>query len=238
MKNVHFFGCSLTAGDELIDDELFPWKQECSTPEEYYSRRVLPQDYEERNKKLAYPAIMQSSLINTFNYARNGAGIRENIFNITKLISSGKKIDFIYFQITPYGRELVIDLNNNLTTIQIAWKMFGFDEYLEAKRKSHKMMQFSLEDLMDLITLHGYLKSHNIKHKFIELENWVNELRVNDLKFTKYSFLADEYNKLPILNLHDQLSKRPRTIGGHYDIIAHKQIAQLLTNDLSQNNIL
>lgn len=29
MTNIHFFGCSFTAGDELTDDYFFPWKKDC-----------------------------------------------------------------------------------------------------------------------------------------------------------------------------------------------------------------
>jgi hypothetical protein len=237
MINVHFFGCSLTAGDELSDDELFPWKHECKDAQEYYSRRVLPGDYELRNKKFAYPALMKSLSINTTNHAHNGAGIRENILNLIEVISTNSKIDCLYFQIPPYGRELVI-INDRATTIQLAWNEAWYKEYLEAKRKSHSLMQYSLEDFMDLITLHGYLKSQGIKHKFIELENWVNELRITDLQKTRFSFLVDEYYKLPRLILSDALSNHPRTIGGHYDKHAHIEIARIINEDLIANNIL
>jgi hypothetical protein len=237
MINVHFFGCSLTAGDELSDDELFPWKHECKDAQEYYSRRLLPSNYELRNKQFAYPALIKSSSINTVNHAHNGAGVRENILNLIEVISTNSKIDCLYFQIPPVGRELVI-INDRGTTIQLAWQASGYEEYLKAKQKSHTLMQYSLEDFMDLITLHGYLKSQGIKHKFIELEDWVNELRIRDLNATRFSFLVDEYFKLPRLILSEVLSKYPRMIGGHYNKQAHSEIAKVINEDLIANNIL
>lgn len=237
MINVHFFGCSLTAGDELSDDELFPWKHECKDALEYYSRRVLPGDYEFKNKKFSYPALIKSSSINTVNHAHNGAGIRENILNLVEVISTNTKIDCLYFQIPPVGRELLVR-DGLVTTMQLGWHTPGYDEYLEAKRKTHALMQYSLEDFMDLITLHGYLKSQNISHKFIELEDWVNELRINDLQDTRYSFLIKEFYKLPRLILSEALSNHPRTIGGHYDKQAHSKIAKVINEDLIANNIL
>jgi hypothetical protein len=41
ITNIHFFGCSFTAGDELIDDYFFPWKKDCLTADEYYNKRSL-----------------------------------------------------------------------------------------------------------------------------------------------------------------------------------------------------
>lgn len=238
MIDVHFFGCSLTAGDELIDDELFPWKHECKDAMEYFTRRILPADYQERNKKFAYPALIKSSSINTVNYASNGAGVRENILNLVTAISTNTKIDCLYFQIPPLGRELLIK-DGIATTIQLGWNTTGYIEYLNAKRNSHSLLQYSLEDFMDLITLHGYLKSQGIKHKFIEFEEWVNEYRISDLQGTRYSFLIDEYYKLPRLILNDTLRDlKLRLLGGHYNKHAHSEIAKVINKDLIANNIL
>ena len=64
MKHLHFFGCSYTAGDELSDEEFFPWKKDCATIEEYYSRRnqlmsdvSFMENYLRSNKNKAYPAL-------------------------------------------------------------------------------------------------------------------------------------------------------------------------------------
>ena len=77
----------------------------------------------------------------------------------------------MYFQIIPSGRELVIDSKNNITSLQLACACDppGFERYLDAKRVSHQPLQYSLEDFVDLIMLHGYLKNKGIKHKFLEL---------------------------------------------------------------------
>ena len=238
MIDVHFFGCSFTAGDELIDDEIFPWKEECTNFTEYFSRRVLPNDYQKRNKELAYPALVKTSDINTFNYAANGAGIQENMINLIELVSSNKKVDCVYFQITPYGRELVIDQNNSATSLQLAWDSTGYEDYLKAKRQSHKFWQYAVEDFMDIIMIHNYLSNHGIKHKFVELASWINEFRERDLEHTKFSYLIKEYNKLPILNLSDSIKHFPTLLGNHFSKEAHAEISRLITNDLIQNNII
>jgi hypothetical protein len=240
MINIHFFGCSFTAGDELIDDEIFSWKHECKDFTEYFSRRgrVLPADYQERNKKLAYPALVKTQNIETFNHASNGASVQENMIKLLELVSSGSKVDCVYFQITPYGRELVIDQNNSVTSLQLAWDTLGFENYLKSKRMSHKFWQYAVEDFMDIIMIHNYLSNKGIKHKFVELASWINEFRKKDLEHTKFSYLIKEYNKLPILNLSDSIKHFPTLLGNHFSKDAHVEIARLIINDLSQNNIL
>lgn len=236
MINVHFFGCSFTAGDELADDQLFHWKHECKDATEYFARRDPPRGYQERNKRLAYPALLQSAEIKTFNHAKNGAGIRENIISLMELVSKNTKIDCVYFQISPSGRELVVDEKDYITSLHLAWDHPGFERYLDAKRVSHKLWQYSLEDFADLILLHGYLKNKGIKHKFLELENWINEFRVNDLKNTKFRFMINEYYKLPILNISAQLKSFPKLLGNHFSKEAHGEISRLVSLDLKEIN--
>ena len=42
MKTIHFFGCSFTAGHELPDDDVIPWKKDCKTSEEFYAKFAAP----------------------------------------------------------------------------------------------------------------------------------------------------------------------------------------------------
>ena len=80
MKHVHFFGCSLTAGDELSDEEFFPWKNGCSQ-EEYYAKRnqlfrqdiALHDRYVDSNKTKSYPSILNISGFSFYNHAKNGS---------------------------------------------------------------------------------------------------------------------------------------------------------------------
>jgi hypothetical protein len=234
MNHVHFFGCSYTAGDELTDDEVFPWKSECIDANDYYSRRKgkITDEYEPQNKKFAYPALLQSSEMLTFNYARNGAGVQENMMNLLDLVSANVQIDCVYFQISPFGRELVIDQTNSARTLQLYWDVRGYEKYLEAKRRSHKFLQYSIEDLVDLIMIHNYLSNRNIKHKFLELANWITDTRFNDLSDTKYSYLITEYKKLPRLNLSEHLERFPLLLGNHFSRQAHAEIARLIDLDL------
>lgn len=236
MTDIHFFGCSYTAGDELTDDQLFPWKLECTDATEYFSRRVPPIGYQERNKRLAYPALLQSSEIKTFNHAKNGASVQENIINLMELVSKNTKMDYVYFQISPSGRELLVNKNNRITSLHLAYDAPGFEKYLDAKRVSHKLWQYSLEDFTDLIMLHGYLTNKGIKHKFVELDKQINEFRVDDLKNTKFRFLINEYYRLPILDISAQLKPFPKLLGNHFSKEAHVEMARLISLDLKEIN--
>ena len=235
MNHIHFFGCSYTAGDELSDEEIFPWKLECKDIHEYYDRRKgkIPNDYEYRNKKMAYPALLSTPDAITFNYAKNGAGIQENMMNLLSMVSSNTQMDCVYFQISPYGRELLIDQTNSVYTLQLSWDLPGYEKYLEAKRSSHKFLQYSIEDLVDLIMIHNYLSNRNIKHKFLELASWITDTRFNDLLDTKYSYLITEYKKLPRLNLSEHINHFPLLLGNHFSRHAHVEIARLIDLDLN-----
>jgi hypothetical protein len=236
MTDIHFFGCSYTVGDELIDDQMFPWKHECKDATEYFLRRTVPSGYQERNKRLAYPALLQSPEMRTFNHAKNGASIQENVINLVELVSKNTKIDYIYFQISPSGRELVVDSKDCVTSLHSAVNPPGFEKYLDAKRVSHKLWQYSLEDFTDLIMLHGYLTNKGIKHKFVELDKQINEFRVNDLKNTKFRFLINEYYRLPILDISAQLKPFPKLLGNHFSKEAHVEMARLISLDLKEIN--
>lgn len=239
MKNVYFFGCSHTLGSELIDDEIFPWKAECNTVDEYIKRRVFPHDYDERCKKLAYPALVASSTVNTFNHGIVATGTKQLVFSVLEFLHKNKDVDFLYFQIPPPLREIVVDYSGSLFSLQISSYPLAFHEYFKHKKHSHKFLtQYAIEDLMDIITLHGYLDSLGIKHKFIELFTWITNVRFVELIDTKFNFLIEEYKKLPILNLCDNLKDFKPMLGGHRDKDAHIEIARIITSDLSANGIL
>jgi hypothetical protein len=175
---------------------------------------------------------LQTSDTLTFNYAKNGAGIQENMMRLLELVTANAQIDCVYFQISPFGRELVIDRNNSVFTLQLSWNAQGYEKYLEAKRSSHKFLQYSIEDLVDLIMIHNYLSNRNIKHKFLELADWITDTRFNDLSDTKYSYLITEYKKLPRLNLSEHIKHFPLLLGNHFSRQAHVEIARLIDLDL------
>jgi hypothetical protein len=238
MKHVHFFGCSMTAGDELIDEDIFPWKHECTDPMDYFRRRTkkLPSDYNLKNKQLAYPALVANSNIVTYNHAELGAGVQENIINLFKTLWELKPVDYVYFQITPYGRELIINDKHIHSTLQIAWETEGYERYQEAKNVSHHSWQWTVEDFMNLILVHNFLSNKGIKHKFLELNHWINDFRYIDIEYTPFRFLIEEYKKLPILNVSEQIKHIPTLLGNHLSREAHVEIAKIITDDFSRNS--
>ena len=63
---MYFYGCSFTAGDELVDDVFFPWKKDCIDVGEYYNKRSeafnkinVLHEYKTQNNLLAYPAQIE-----------------------------------------------------------------------------------------------------------------------------------------------------------------------------------
>lgn len=239
MKHLHFFGCSLTAGDELTDDIFFPWKDECKSGAEYFQRRnkVLLDEttsfaYEEQNLKFAYPALIEDSEYKTFNHAKNGASLKENIVNIVDLIFNDKDVSVIFLQIPPPGRELyfmgqppvtvttlrLLDQNTNL----------AIRRYIESKLISHHPAQLSAEDLIDLIMLANLAKQKNVRLYIINLTNAL-KLRLNDVLDQKVCGFIN-HNLTKELNLIDFENRQDirinQTLGGHFNKLAHQIIAE------------
>lgn len=224
MKHLHFFGCSFTAGDELSDDVWFPWKHECNSPEEYYSRRSLylglpgkNLQYQTENKKKAYPARLQSDEYKIYNHSSNGESLRTCIFRVLQIIfSSGVSvfidnlnnlkfeiknhnipIDAIFVQIPPPGREFYVTKNGRPTSIQLATMentVEPIKTYLKSKLNSHSTEQPSIEELMDMIMLSNLAKQKNIPLYFIEF-NKDTSLRMKDIIHQDFDFLKTDFCK-------------------------------------------
>lgn len=246
MKHLHFFGCSFTAGDELFDDEYFPWKSECKTMDEYYHRRgkILadPDTFEEyvaKNKTRAYPSKLDNENVTTYNHARNGASVQECIFRLMKTILEGRsQVDRVFLQLPPFPREFYIDGNyrsdypTTETSIALSAVVFanGADEltqYAKIKTITHYPYQFAVEDFMDIITLTSFLKFKNIPFHLI---SFGYELRSRLMGMPDcYKFLADEFLKtVPILDLTKTHDFADRLLGGHYAESGHIKIAREL----------
>jgi hypothetical protein len=242
MINLHFFGCSLTAGDELSDDEYFPWKATCKSGNEYFQRRnkiLLDSDlstkYEQSNRELAYPALINNDVYKTHNYSRNGASLRENIYRALKLIYGDNDVGAIFLQIPPSGREMHVKGKDFVTTLRFAdaKKVVTKDEeavsrYINAKLMSHSNIQYSLDDLMDLLMLNNVARQKNVKLYVIDMLNQL-EARLQDLNgVCGFQFVHD--NLLKEINLIDLPLhlKRQQTLAGHITKQAHREFAELI----------
>jgi hypothetical protein len=242
MINLYFFGCSLTAGDELSDDIFFPWQETCKSGEEYYQRRnkfLLDDDlstrYEESNLALAYPALINNDVYKTYSYAKNGASLRENIYRILKLIYENNDIGAIFLQLPPPGREMHIVGIDFVTTLRfsdakitITDKEDAVGQYINAKLMSHSNRQYSLEDLMDLLMLNSLARQKNIKLCIINITNQL-PLRLEDIQgSSEFQFINDNLLKeINLINLPQHL-RVEQTLGGHLNKFAHRGFAEII----------
>lgn len=225
MKKYYFFGCSMTAGDELSDSVLFPWFNEVSDIKDYYNRRDqyfagYPSKYYayiEENKKLAYPNILANNTGgNCVNYATPGDSLRTNVLKIIRLVNSEEpKADCIFLQIPPIAREFFFNKRHELSSIQISsfnpeiiaalkdtqLASLGGDSlmgvYLATKAMTHSLVQYAVEDLSDLIMLDAYLKSKNISLVLIELARELEIRNVELQNFSQFQYLTEHVSALP-----------------------------------------
>jgi hypothetical protein len=226
MKKYYFFGCSMTAGDELSDPVFFPWLDEVKDIKDYYSRRdqffngqpFKFQTYIEENKKLAYPNIIANNTGNDcVNYATPGDSLRTNVLKIIQLINSEQpKADCIFLQIPPTGREFFFNRKHEFSSIQIASinpdivnalrdtqlsSLNGGDfmnMYLTAKAMTHSIIQYAIEDFSDLIMVDAYLKSKNIPLILIDL---ARELEIRNIELQNYPQLQYLVNQVSALHI-------------------------------------
>jgi len=239
-----FYGCSLTAGDELCDDSYFPWKHECSSYIEYYNRRneqfknkpKLNEEYKKLNFKLAYPAhIEKLTGYQVFNHANNGASLREMVYKIIRQVSSNEYTDCIFLQLPPTCREFVI-AGPFPFSIQMASAIMydtipSTARYVQEKVSLVNFYSWTADDFMDLIMLDGFLKSKNIPHVFIEfgpcLEIRKRELEANE----NFGFLNNQIDALNIIDLIKHVEAN-KLLGGHYDAGSHRKFAEHIVNNI------
>jgi len=256
MKNIHFFGCSFTAGDELTDQEFFPWKfTEEHTPHSYYEKRnqngLRDNDFVRRyfaaNKKLAYPShlsYLNNSKYKVFNHAVNGISLRENIYNLMSIVESGlDAVDAVYFQPPPIGRELYVKNTANtatLDTVTVNTALHASDhyDYVMAKLKIIHPLHYILDSVIDIILVSGYLESKNIYYKFIDLGYGFSQHELNELSWSRISLingLTTKYTNLPKLDYRKFRAPEYMLLGGHMNLQAHWELARELQRDLEIN---
>jgi hypothetical protein len=245
MKHLHFFGCSFTAGDELTDDVMFPWKHECNTKDEYYLRRNeilsdvdINSKYQLDNKALAYPAKIQQGEYQTYNYAKNGESLRTAIFRVLQLIYNTEITkDVLFLQIPPVGRELYVDDSFHVNTLG-----YGGDEplrsYVFSKAISHNIMQYSLEDLMDILMLANLCKQKNIPLYLIDF-HFELETRLRDVQYEQYKFIKDNlFTEINIISFAEiitsAIKENRQLLGKHYDRQSHQEMADKIISMLPE----
>jgi len=241
--HIHFFGCSQTAGDELSDEKWFPWKQQVHTAEEYYRRRdnFFENNWNEYlkylsdNKKSAYPALIETDKLRTYNHARNGHSLRTCVLDALMLINSDTPVDMIIFQIPPVGRELFIDKSGDAQSIQatILNERSSWYEYLRTRVLTHDHRQYAVEDIMDMIMFNGYVQNSGIPFMFIELSGEM-DYRIADVSsLSKYEALLRGLSTISITKLQDKLLGT-ELLGHHFSSKGHEIIAAFLTNEILQ----
>lgn len=249
--HAHFFGCSLTAGDELSDEKYLPWKfvEEHTTESYYEKRKRLGSNYDwvkyqEENKLQSYPALISQTdpNIKTYNHAHNGKSHRRNILDILRLVEeSTQKIDVIYFQLSPSDREIIIG-DDCIYDIIDAHGDDITQEYIIAKLKLARLEHQSIQDSMDIHLLTGYLKTKNIPFYFLnfggELDRRIADIKTailhNEFDGTiNFDFLRfEEFTNL--INLSYLNFKYDRLIGGHMPKEQHHEIAKFITQHIKE----
>lgn len=239
MKNIWFYGCSLTAGDELFDGEIFPWKNQCDNTTEYHIQRSkifaadrkFEIDYRAKNKELSYPKQMEEiSEFKSFNQSENGASLKSMIARSVEDVLLKKPIDFVVFQIPINHRELLLE-HNSFESIQMSGDNLPsyLDNYRKAKIRSHPTYQQSYEDFLDLLLYDSFLKKRNIPNIFLIINESEYSHRVRDLQETQYQYMIAEFEKLPNKFLvYQQDFTLQRELAGHLDKQAHRKLAELL----------
>ena len=242
---IHFFGCSFTAGDELSDATWFPWKfTEPHTAKSYYIKRSTIdfdwKEYQKENRSRAYPALIENSNqgVKTYNHSENGKSLRHNILDLILLVTSGCEIDMIYFQLPPPGRDMIVSKGYILNAME---------SHLSDLTKSYILSKLSLsipenqtiQDSLDLCLLSGFLKSKGIPCYILNLGTELG-YRLDDIKSASQDIFDFEFLSIEkwfdIIDLEDTVrTHSPPLIGGHLSQSQHQLVADYIANHIKEN---
>ena len=234
-KTHYFYGCSMTAGDELSDGtDEYPFKLGV-TPAYYTVKANILHNplkmskYEASNKKMAYPAILNKKYnIDTLNLAENGMSLRHIVSKIISLvINSPESIDHIHLQVPVMGREQFITSTFEASiqlTQTVHWDK-DVENYRRAKLLSHSDVHISVEDIQDLILLNGFLKSKNINLTVIEINNSLAN-RFKILIPTRYQWMSRFKPELSIFSV--DLAEDWHFTSWHMNQLGHEKFADLI----------
>ena len=234
-KTHYFYGCSMTAGDELSDGtDEYPFKLG-QTPGYYTIKAEVLYNpmkmykYQASNKKMAYPAIITKKYgIHTTNLAENGMSLRQIVINITSLVTnSPDTIDHIYLQVPVMGREHFLTSTFEASiqlTREISWDE-DVENYRKAKLLSHSDVHICVEDINDLVLLNGFLKSRNINLTVIDINNSLED-RFQILIPTRYQWMSKFKKEFSIFNV--ELPEDWHFESSHMNHNGHEKFADLL----------
>jgi hypothetical protein len=242
MKHIHFFGCSITAGDELSDSNFFPWFNEINentTAEEYYNRKFAflnsadeyYRSYQIQNKILAYPSQLEKICkdVKCYNHATNGAGLDQLIYQLTKLIYSDAKIDYVFFQQPPPNREAMYNVTE-ATSLQLSacHESDILNSYIKYKMLGFTPWQNTVDELLKLVLVKEMLMHRNIPHCFLDLKSRPIEdqpyLIIKNV--TEYHWLLDQID----YDNPFEIIPRRYTLGKHYTLETQIELAEYLKN--------
>lgn len=240
MKHVHFFGCSITAGDELTDYVRFPWKDSNISVEEYYLKRnailnvngIYDKSYVEDNKALAYPAQFEkiSNDIKCYNHATNGASQEEMTYQLLKLIYTKQPIDFVFFQLPPPDREVIYN-DSSVSSLQFSRLPNDPNQrsYVKYKILSFEPFATTVADLYNLVLVKETLTARNIPHCFLDMIGRGEDTEPREIlqNYPEYWWLLNHGIELdnPFLHIHKEY-----TLGTHYTLETHIRVAEYLKN--------
>jgi hypothetical protein len=243
----YFFGCSLTAGDEMSDSYFRPDVDISAMKEsEYYKFRrelmntVRHEDYIAKNKEFAYPAILARELnITVDNRALNAISLRENIVKIIKLVlEQANTVKHLFIQVPPPAREAVLDKDgvhsHQMASPHVPHDQSDIGRYMKAKAITHDTVHYSAEDFNDILLVHGFLEQHNIAHSFIDIANKVVN-RSRDLENTYFGYLGNYVKQLPWITL----DTKPEllTVTRHLTASGHKILADQIKNEIFKETL-
>ena len=238
IKHMHFFGDSFTAGDEILDDEFFPWKKDCRTSQEYFLRRNeyfldshFFAEYVGASKKYAYPALLETNGIRVYNHAINGNSLQTVVVQLTKLILEKAEIDTVCIQIPNFIRQAWIAENGDIRSISMNISTHKSNKLLQRFVESSIMIfddaHYAVLDITSLFLIDSFCKQNGIEifltdfgdlaFRFNHSENFVHNLS----KVTRSSLNIINFADIDILDSH-------RLLGHHFDKAGHAIIARII----------
>jgi len=249
MKTIHFYGCSLTAGDELSDYE-YPELSNHATQETYWLARqeFLKDDqksdeYLEKNKQKAYPAKVAAKGFETINFAENGASLEHMVYKIMLNLSDIHRPvpNAIFLQVPPTQREAVfINEYPYVKTIRYndlmpdRRKNNKYHDYITSKIMSFDDEHLAISDIMKLYSLKYFLAAKNIPFYLIEMTEDLS-LRYSFIESDMYNNIVNTLKDIPIIDIFPitRTTENSVCLAGHLTEKIHEIIANMIVETLS-----
>lgn len=169
-KNIVFFGCSFTAGHELIDHELLGMSfDDCNRMKRHHIRSkktvgefdqiikdragITQQEYNDLSSKRSYAGKLAKKLnLNHINYAEPGLAAEHSTFKFFDAFYSGKlnpKTDVIFFGLTTAHRYLFFDAVGTALTRVMSHEVFYEEDLFHNDYKIMQNYYFAVQNFMN-----------------------------------------------------------------------------------------